>query len=151
MAITDSDLNFMKSQGRPPHAERVAPPKPGTTPTSEVTVSDPWWWRVRDYFTPPELLTDRPASIPELSAYAHRGGWTRQPYGPIRTAGIWWWRLIGLPQTVRSRLREWVWQRPGRAVTAVAAVKLLSLTGPGAWVVETVIEPVVHAALWLFL
>lgn len=117
----------------------------------EVTLSDPWWWRVRDYATPPELFTDRPASIPELSAYARRGTWTRQPYGPIRTAGVWWWRLVGLPQTVRCRLREWVWQRPGRAITVIALIKVLSLTTPGAWVVDRVIEPVVHAALWLFL
>lgn len=151
MTITDSDLNF-RSRPRPkPSAERESSPKPSPTPVSEVTVSDRWWWRVRDYFTPPELLTDRPASIPELAAYAHRGAWTRQPFGPVRTAGIWWWRLIGLPQTVRSRVREWVWQRPGRALTVLLLVKVLSLTTPGAWVVERLVTPVVHAAIWLFL
>jgi hypothetical protein len=151
MTATDGDLNFMKSRPRPTPVERETGPRPASAPISEVTVSDRWWWRLRDYFTLPDLLTDRAASVPELAAYAHRGGWTRQPFGPVRNAGIWWWRLVGLPQTLRCRVREWVWQRPGRALTVVLLVKLLSLTAPGAYVVEQLIEPVVHAALWLFL
>lgn len=151
MTTTDSELNFMNSDRRRGGSERETDQFSGPTPASEVTVRDPWWWRLRDYFTPPELFTDRPASIPELAAYAHRGDWTRQQYGALRAAGIWWWRLVGYPKTVRHRFAEWLWQRPGRAVTAVLLVKLLSLTTPGAYVVDQLIEPVVHAAIWLFL
>lgn len=151
MTITQRGTATCNAETEAPSPERKTGPRSGSAPVPEVTVSDRWWWRVRDYFTPPEILTDRAASIPELAAYAHRSAWTRHRLGLTRTAGIWWWRLVGLPQTLRCRIREWVWQRPGRAITVIALVKLLSLTTPGAWVVDRLITPVVHAALWLFL
>lgn len=110
-----------------------------------------WGARFLTYFTPPTVLTDRPAAIPELAVYAHEGGWTRQQHGALRASGIWWWRLVGLPKTVISRYREWIWQRPGRAIPVLLLVKLLALTGPGTWAVNHLFLPAARAAVWLLL
>lgn len=123
-------------------------------PHPAITKRDRWsGWGARflTYFTPPTILADRPASIPELATYAHEGGWTRQQHGLLRASGIWWWRLVGLPKTVISRYREWIWQRPGRVIPVLLLIKLLALTGPGMWVVDHLFLPAARAAVWLLL
>lgn len=123
---------------------------------AESLITEGYDWRVRlraagAYFTPPSVLTDRPASVKELSAYAHRAGWTAQPHGPLRALGIGWHRAIGLPATVVCRYAEWIAQRPGRALPVFALWKLLILTGPGPWIAENVITPAAHVAAWVLL
>jgi hypothetical protein len=105
----------------------------------------------RTYFTPPAVLTERPASVAELTAYAKRAGWTSQSHGGIRAAGIAWYRVIGLPTTVVCRYVEWIAQRPGRAIPAFALWKLVISTGPGPWITDNVITPLGHAAAWVLL
>lgn len=135
-------------------AERETAAHGPETLHSAVTNSDKWG-RLLDqtlaYFTPPAILTDQPATIPDLSRYAHRGAWTARTDGPIRAAGIWWWRLAALPTTIACRTWEWIAQRPGRAIPIAVITKLLASTTPGNWVVHHLIAPLTRAAIWLFL
>ena len=110
-----------------------------------------WFQVAREYVTPPSVLTDRPASVAELRAYARRGGWTVQSAGPLRAAGVAWYRVIGLPTTVVGRYIEWIAQRPGRAIPVFALWKLLILTGGGPWFAAHVIVPAGHVAAWVLL
>lgn len=96
-----------------------------------------WVAKSRAYWTPPEILTKRPPAVSGLAAYAKRGAWTRQIDGPIRRAGVAWFRVVGIPVTVLCRFAEWVWQRPGRAVPVLVLAKVLAHTTPGRWVVDT--------------
>lgn len=105
---------------------------------------------VRAYVTPPSVLVERPASVAELSAYAHWGTWTAEA-GVLRNLGIAWYRLAGLPVTVICRYVEWIVQRPGRALVVFALVKLLLSTGPGPWVADHLIRPVLGAVAWVLL
>lgn len=109
-----------------------------------------WVAAARAYWTPPEILTKRPPAVSALSAYAKAGAWTRQVDGPIRRAGVWWFRLIGVPVTVACRFAEWVWQRPGRAIPVLVLCKVLALTTPGAWLVDAGTD-VVSALAWALL
>ncbi|MEV0732407.1 hypothetical protein [Polymorphospora sp. NPDC050346] len=106
---------------------------------------------VLEYVTPPSVLTQPPASVAELAAYAKTGEWTARRYGFVRGAGIWWYRLVGLPYTVWCRYGEWIAQRPGRAITVLLLIKLLASTTAGEWVVEHLIVPAGRIAVWLFL
>lgn len=105
---------------------------------------------VRAYVTPPSVLVERPASVAELSAYAHWGTWTAEA-GVLRNLGIAWYRLAGLPVTVICRYVEWIVQRPGRSLVVFALVKLLLSTGPGPWVADHLIRPVLGAVAWVLL
>ena len=105
----------------------------------------------RDYWVPPSLLTESPASITDLSNYAWHGTWTSKTSGPVRQAGIWWHRLISLPTTVACRYTEWIFQRPGRALPVLAMWKLLVSTGPGPWLVAHILDPLLGAIAWVLL
>ncbi len=109
------------------------------------------WVRSADYWTPPSLFTDRPASLAELADYAHSAPWTHQRTGLIRGLGIAWYRLFGLPYTVISRYREWFAQRPLRWAALAGGIKLLTMTGPGAWLVDHLVYPVARLAGHVFL
>ncbi len=110
-----------------------------------------FWAAVGRYFTPPHLFTDRPASIPELSVYARKGAWTARLDGHVRTAGVWFWRLVGLPVTVACRATEWIFQRPGRVAALAALWALLKFTSYGAWFLDTVVSPIAQALAWVLL
>lgn len=103
------------------------------------------------YLTPPQVFTDRPASLAELAEYARYAQWTTQDAGLVRACGIWWYRLVGYPKTVTGRYAEWIWQRPGRAIPALLTVKLIAHTTPGAWVVDHVVYPAAQLAGHIFL
>ena len=121
---------------------------------SAITLSNRlrWLWHgFLTYFTPPSIFTDQPASLEDLATYAYEGGWTRRENGIVRGAGIWWYRLVGLPKTVANRYGEWIWQRPGRAIPVLLLTKLLASTSPGSWLVERVIKPVAHVIAWVLL
>jgi hypothetical protein len=105
----------------------------------------------RAYWTAPSIFTDRPASLEELAAYAKRAPWTHQQTGIIRSFGIGWYRFVAYPYTVKSRYQEWFVQRPLRLAALVGGIKLLSLTGPGDWVVHTVVYPAAQLAGHIFL
>jgi hypothetical protein len=109
------------------------------------------WTAIRDYWTPPAIFTDQPASLAELAAYARTAPWTAQQKGPIRALGVWHYRLVGFPYTVISRYREWLAQRPLRLIAALGLVKLVALTGPGHWLIHTIVYPVAQLAGHLFL
>src|SRR5689334_4436870 len=97
-----------------------------------------WWAASKAYWTPPAVFTDRPASLDELRAYATAAPWTHQKTGPIRALGVGYYRFVAYPRTVRLRYTEWFWQRPLRLAAYLGGIKLLSMTGPGDWVVHTV-------------
>lgn len=115
------------------------------------------WAALRAYFTPPALLTDSPASLPELREYAYTAPWTQQPYvarpytdedskavvktGAVRRTGIWYFRGFVYPYTVWSRTKEWAVQRPGRLVLTLAVVKLIASTSYGSWAVDHLLYP----------
>lgn len=105
----------------------------------------------RRYWTPPAVFTERPPSLANLAAYAKQAPWTHQQAGPIRTAGIAYYRFAGYPYTVCSRYTEWFAQRPMRMVCLLGGIKLLALTGPGDWAVHTLVYPAAHLAGRIFL
>lgn len=107
--------------------------------------------RVMTCIRPPKVTISRPASVPELTAYARTGTWTKSEGGAIRKAGVTYWYLIGLPTTVICRYIEWIAQRPGRALTVFALWRLVITTGPGPWFVQNVLSPIGSIAKWLFL
>lgn len=150
--------------------ERELAPANGQTVTipvhSAITHRDrvqSWVRAASAYFTPPAVLTERPASVAELRAYAEQADWTASPAacvdehgrrhapGTIRRLGIWWYRLVGLPTTVACRYAEWIAQRPGRAIPVFVLWKLCISSGPGPWVSDNVILPAAHAAAWILL
>lgn len=100
--------------------------------------------RTRDYWTPPAVFTDQPASLAELADYARAAPWTQQNTGAARALGVGYYRLGAYPYTVWCRYREWVFQRPMRAAAHLGAIKVLALTTPGTWVVDHVIYPAVR-------
>jgi hypothetical protein len=102
--------------------------------------------RVGSYWTPPALFTDQPASLAELGEYARHAPWAHQQHGPIRAAGIGYWRALAYPYTAVSRYREWVFQRPGRLLAHLGAIKLLAHTTPGIWVVDHIVYPAASLA-----
>jgi hypothetical protein len=99
------------------------------------------WHATRTYWTPPAIFTDQPASLADLAAYARHAPWSHRTDGPLRAAGVGYYRLIGYPYTVVSRYREWIAQRPGRLLIALGGIKLATATGPGIWVVDHLIYP----------
>jgi hypothetical protein len=106
---------------------------------------------IKGYLTPPSVLTEAPASVAELAAYAHWGAWTKSTGGPLRKLGIVWHRMFSLPATVVCRYVEWLAQRPGRLIPVFALFKLLISTGPGPWVADHLIHPVLGALAWVLL
>jgi hypothetical protein len=106
---------------------------------------------LKTYFTPPSVLSEQPASVAELAAYARWGAWTPRTDGFLRNLGVTWYRLIGLPTTVVCRYVEWIAQRPGRAIPVYLLWKLLISTGPGPWVAAHLIHPVLGFVAWVLL
>jgi hypothetical protein len=107
--------------------------------------------RGRAYWMPPRFLTEPPASIAEMSAYAHRAGWTSQTTGLARAAGVGWYYAVTLPVAVVTRWVGWTFERPGRGLLAFALWQLFIRTGGGPWIADHVIEPVLAALAWLLL
>lgn len=105
-----------------------------------------WVAASRAYWTPPQVFTDRPASLADLAEYARTAPWTTQDAGIVRAGGVWYYRLVAYPYTVVSRYREWFAQRPLRLVALAGSVKLAAATDPGVWVVNHVVYPVFTAA-----
>ena len=169
--ITDRDPETCIADLQAPPAERETPPGRLTGLKSAITVSSDWVSaRVAAstaYWTPPAVFTDKPASLAELAEYARHAPWTDQAYiaqpytdettkkqvktGPIRAAGIWYYRGLAYPYTVISRYREWFVQRPMRLVALVGAVKLAAATDPGIWAVHHLIYPAATLAGRIFL
>lgn len=109
------------------------------------------WSATRAYWTPPVVFTAQPASLADLAAYAKQAPWTSQDAGLIRSFGVWYYRAFGYPYTVISRYREWFAQRPLRFAALLGGIKLAALTGPGSWVVHTVVYPAAQYAGHIFL
>lgn len=135
--------------------ESISAGQDGSTQVSEVpgfrVRAAGWWATTRSYWTPPAGFTDRPASLQELAAYARHAPWTAQQSGPLRALGVGWYRLVGYPKTVKNRYSEWVWQRPLRLAAHIGVIKLVSLTGPGAWTVDHIVYPAAQLAGRIFL
>lgn len=146
---TGSD--FVESDEREHAPEDAQTQKSEETPTA--TFGDIARGVIRElapYFTPPALLTDRPASVPELRKYPRAGRWTSSK-GALRTLAVGYWRIVSLPITLVCRSVEWIAQRPGRAVLVYILWRLFTVAGPGAWIVRHV-GPIVGAvAKWIFL
>jgi hypothetical protein len=126
---------------------------PPPTPPPAAGDSRLFSWRdVADYFTPPAPWADPPASLSELSSYAHVGAWAPRD-GFRRRLGIAYWYCLGLPATVTLRYGEWVMQRPGRLVTVLGLCALLWRTSYGrsaAHAVGWLLHIVFYPLTWLF-
>ncbi len=156
--VTERDSALCSAESAGALAEREAVPANAQTATISVHSAmthrervQSWVQSASAYLTPPSVVTDRPASVKELSAYAHRAGWTANQAGFVRSAGVAWLRLVGLPSTVVCRYVEWIAQRPGRAVPVAVLVKALTLTTPGGWALDNILAPAAHAAAWVLL
>jgi hypothetical protein len=107
--------------------------------------------RSRAYWVPPKLMTEPPASVADLSAYARRAGWTSRGDGPVRALGIAWFVFVALPWTTACRYVEWFAQRPGRCLAAFLVWQTVIRSIPGLWAVDHVVRPILAAAAWVFL
>lgn len=141
--VTDSDSALRNAQSGeagsgqpgPGFSQENSAIGPDSAMGSALTDGDRWAGlaeRLAGYWTPPAVVVDRPASLSELAAYASTGAWTSQR-GFWRVAGIWWFRLVGLPVTVAAYYGAWIAQRPGRALVLAVLYALLAHTGPGRW------------------
>lgn len=143
-----SELPTSGTGGEAP-ADSISAGQHGPAAVSDTAVSEigfrvraaGLWQASKTYWTPPAVFTDRPASLAELADYASLAPWTSQNTGLARGFGVWYHRVFGYPYTVVSRYREWFVQRPLRFAALVGGVKLASMTGPGAWVVDTIVYP----------
>jgi hypothetical protein len=141
-----------------PHAERETPTKLSTLhrglhPNAATAVTA-WWARSAGRGRTGcrrKLLTEPPASVAELSAYAHRAGWTSSAEGTLRRLGVLWFLAVALPWTTGCRYVEWVAQRPGRALAALLVWQAVIRSTPGMWVAGHFIRPILAAAAWVFL
>lgn len=137
-----------------PENPGIQPSKLHAALTATIASSD-WWKRMVKaglaYYTPPSVLVDRPATVAELAEYAYWAPWTRAQAGTLRTAGIWWYRLVGVPATVTCRYWEWICQRPGRAIPTLITVKLIASTSWGGWLIDHLITPTASALTWALL
>lgn len=110
-----------------------------------------WLAMAADEFDPPNVLTERPSAVPQLRTYAHEGPWTKAKSGLLRSLGIGWWRVVGLPVTVACRYIEWVAQRPGRWITAFVLWCLVMGSSAGPVLRIYVLAPIGHVLAWIFL
>lgn len=152
--VTFSDGLRSNGQSAGTPAERETTPELSTVHPDRLTVRDRIAGLVeasRAYWVPPNLLTQPPASVAELSDYAHHAGWTRRTDGPVRAFGIGWHRAVGLPITVVCRYAEWIAQRPGRALPVFGVWKLVILTGPGPDIADHIIRPALAFVAWVLL
>lgn len=107
--------------------------------------------RSRAYWIPPRFLTQPPASIAQMTAYARRAGWTQRTTGLLRGLGVGWFYAVALPVVVSTRWFGWVCERPGRGLLALVVWQLLIRTGGGPWIAVHLIEPLLGALAWLLL
>lgn len=155
MTDRNSQLSSRDLQGAP--AEREAAPEVSTLHQGLhwklVTLRDSLRGpvdRSRAYWVPPRLLTDPPPTMAALSAYAHRGGYTRQD-GPARRLGVAWFACVALPTVLVCRYVAWFAERPGRWLAAALVWQALIRSTPGLWLVDHLIHPILAAAAWVFL
>ncbi|MGW1059377.1 hypothetical protein [Micromonospora rubida] len=141
-----------ESEGVP--AERAMAREHSTLQSAGITFRDRlvgWLGASRAYWVPPNLLTQPPASVAELAAYAHHAGWTKRTTGPVRGLGVAWHRAVSLPVTTVCRYVEWTAQRPLRAGAVFGVWKLFILTGPGPAISDNVIRPALGVLAWVLL
>lgn len=158
MTHSNSEVGTVSDFRRPePDDEREMAPQDAQTQKSEETptatigdIARGLAVGARPYFTPPSVLTDPAAAIPELRKYPRTGRWTSSK-GPLRTLAVGYWRAVGLPTTVVCRSVEWIAQRPGRAVLVYILWRLFTVAGPGAWLVKHVGPIIGSIAKWIFL
>ncbi|MFI7608506.1 hypothetical protein ACIBTV_25600 [Micromonospora sp. NPDC049366] len=110
-----------------------------------------WITRARANFTPPDVFREQRPSVEQLKDYAYRARYTNRTRGARRYLGVAWCYCVAIPVALRSRLREWMWQVPSRALVVLVTVKLLSFLPPVAWLADHVVKPTVQFALWLIL
>lgn len=152
VTFSDAPSSTGVSEGAP--AERETGPESSTLHPDRLTLRDRLsgaFGRSREYWVPPNLLTQPPASVAELAGYAHHAGWTRRSVGPVRAFGIGWHRAVGLPVTTVCRYGEWIAQRPMRALPVFGVWKLFILTGPGPVIADNVIRPALAFVAWVLL
>jgi hypothetical protein len=97
-----------------------------------TTALDGWPARLSRRLTPPEPWRHRPASLAAMSRYAHQGGWTGNG-GPLRFAGVWYFRLVAVPVAVITHYLAWIVARPSRLATALLVYTVLAHIGPLRW------------------
>lgn len=118
---------------------------------SALTERYPWLVgvarRAAEEFRLPSLFTEQAPAVQTLRRYAHDGLWTRKPDGLVRALGIAWCYGIGIPVTVYSRYREWLWQRPSRAIFGVLTMWLLAQLPPVAWSLDHLVKPLLHTLI----
>lgn len=102
------------------------------------------------WLVPPNVLTEPAPALVEMSAYARRGAWTSGD-GLLRKLGVLWMLLVAVPTAFVLRLKEWMVQRPSRAIFFVLIWQLAIRSDQGAWIADHIIRPYFHALAWIFL
>lgn len=114
----------------PEAAPETAPEAAAAAPSdSEIRAAAAAQMRERliAMWTPPRVLTERPASVMEVLAYAESGPQHTRPDGAARNGSKAWALLVAAPITVVAYLLAWVAQRPGRAATVTVGALLVWL------------------------
>lgn len=95
---------------------------------------------------------DVPLGWDELTAYAHRGAWTKDGRTFLRGLGVLWLCVVGLPTVVCARFLEWLLTRPSRGLMSAVVVELVLRGTPfGHWLAAGVVRPFFHGLAMVFL
>jgi hypothetical protein len=72
------------------------------------------------------FVRERPPSLLDHLAYAHRGEWTEEIDGPRRHAGLVYAWLVAIPLSTVAYLLAWAAARPGRFGSVVVVAVLVT-------------------------
>lgn len=90
---------------------------------------------LKDFFVPPAWLVSTPATWDELAAYAHHNVRMQNAPAIVQALGSAWLYLVVFPAVAKARFREWVLQRPARALLFIGVADLFIRTTPaGHWI-----------------
>jgi hypothetical protein len=126
--------------------------------------------RIRAYWQLPAPLAEQPPSWKQMLRYARHGHWTTSTWHPkgatvkdargheeplrtgaVRRLGVAWAYGVAATSAAVCRYTEWILARPGRAIPIYLLWRLAIVAGPGAWLIDNLIRPVLAAASWVLL
>jgi len=87
---------------------------------------------LRANLRPPLVWTEPPASLADLSHYAHEQPYAAK-YGIARLAGVWWNRVVAMPLSAVAYYGAWIVQRPSRVAALAVLYTVLAHTTVGLW------------------
>lgn len=101
-------------------------------PQSAVTFSE-WIAGLKEWATPPDIVTEDRPSLQKTAAYAMRGEWTTSG-GVYRRAGQAYMVFALVVKTACYSI-DWVTERPTRLAAAAVLVWLLAQFPPLSWLI----------------